>query len=87
MTIDSLADQLVTRWKSLRAHYGLHPQGFEETVACAAKLLEEPVVANWLACSFPVVLVDEGQELTPARLRFVKALDSSTKFMKDCKVA
>ena len=74
MTIDSLADQLVAQWKSLCAHYGLHPEGFEETVACAATLLEDPLVANWLACSFPVVLVDEGQELTPARLRFVKAL-------------
>ncbi len=79
MTLDSLAEQLVERWKSLCAHYGLVPGDFEETVNCAAQLLELPVVGQWLATTFPIVLVDEAQELTPARLRLVQALTQHAK--------
>ncbi|MBS0625121.1 MAG: ATP-dependent helicase, partial [Verrucomicrobia bacterium] len=79
MTIDSLAEQITGRWKSLCNHHGIQTGTFEETVACAAFLLEQPIVAHWVASSFPVVVIDEAQELTPARLRMVKALAGHTK--------
>jgi len=74
MTIDSLAEQLVDRWRSLCIHHDLVPGNFEETVDSAAHLLEQRIVAQWLAATFPVVVVDEAQELTPARLRLVQAV-------------
>ena len=37
-------------------------------------LLEQPQVCAWVAASFPIVLVDEGQDLKPERLRMLKAL-------------
>lgn len=80
MTIDSLAEQLVDRWRSLCAYHNLIPGTFEETVNCAARLVEEPIVSKWVASTFPVVVVDEGQDLTPARLRLVQALPPHVTF-------
>ena len=37
-------------------------------------LLEQPQVCAWVAASFAIVLVDEGQDLKPERLRMLKAL-------------
>jgi hypothetical protein len=41
--------------------------------------LEQPQVREWAATSFPVLLVDEGQDLKPQRLRILVALSGSTR--------
>lgn len=77
MTVDSFAQRLVGRWRSLAAAFGVptlrHDQ-YDENCDAAGLLLEQVDVAAWVAASFPVVLVDEAQDLKPQRLRMVSAL-------------
>jgi hypothetical protein len=73
-TIDSFAGYVAQRWQTLCDRFNIGIGGFEETCDCGGRLLEEPAVAHWVAAAYPVVVVDEAQELSPARLRIVKAL-------------
>jgi hypothetical protein len=41
-------------------------------------LLEQSQVRSWTAMSFPIVLIDEGQDLRPQRLRMMVALSGAT---------
>jgi hypothetical protein len=63
----------------------LHAQSFEQQTpvglsnfdricADAAHLLESPSVAQWVAVSYPLVVVDEAQDLDTYRLRMLRAL-------------
>jgi hypothetical protein len=74
MTIDSFALQVLTRWRSLAAALGLETGDFNANCNSCGQLLENPQVAKWVARSYPVILVDEAQELAPPRLRIVSAL-------------
>jgi superfamily I DNA/RNA helicase len=74
VTIDGFAGHVAQRRKTLCMHLGVEPGNFEQTCDCGGRLLEESVVARWVAAAHPVVVVDEAQELSPARLRVVKAL-------------
>ena len=47
-------------------------------IARHAILLEQPAVSSWAARSFPVVLVDEGQDLHPQRLRMLTSMPDVT---------
>lgn len=80
LTIDSFAWRVRQRWQSLASFLGLPPTGaetsFEEECGFAARLLSQAVVQQWVATSFPVVLVDEAQDLTPPRLEMISALSS-----------
>lgn len=48
---------------------------FDRTCVSAAQLLEEPAVAAWVAAAYPVVVVDEAQDLDRHRFRILKALE------------
>ena len=75
--IDSFAWRLVRRWRTLAAHLGLpvvEEGNFDAVCDVAGALLEHPQVLSWVASSFPVVLVDEGQDMSPERLRMLQAL-------------
>jgi superfamily I DNA/RNA helicase len=79
ITVDSLAWRLRVRWRSLGHWIGLPPPGgkglsYEEECELAAVLLQQNDVQRWLAASFPVVLVDEAQDLTKPRLEMVVGL-------------
>lgn len=74
MTIDSFAQSILRRWCSFAAANGLQADGFDQTCDVCGQLLESPVIAEWVACTFPVIVVDEAQELKPERLRILKAL-------------
>lgn len=74
MTIDSFAQSVLQRWCSFAAANGLRADGFDQTCDICGQLLETPVIAEWVARTFPVVVVDEAQELKPERLRILKAL-------------
>lgn len=78
MTVDSLAWRVRQRWRSLGAHMELPPPGdagsFEAECKCAADMLADPALRRWLAASFPIVVVDEAQDLTTPRLAIVAAL-------------
>ncbi|MGC8476943.1 MAG: ATP-binding domain-containing protein [Acetobacteraceae bacterium] len=84
VTVDSFAQRLVGRWRSLATALGaptLRPDQYDEQCDAAGYLLEQPNVAAWVVASFPIVLVDEAQDLKPQRLRMISALVGPTRLM------
>ena len=75
MTIDSFAFHVLHRWRSIGGSLPNAKQFDENCDACGA-LLERPEVARWVVATFPVIAIDEAQELSPARLRISKALST-----------
>lgn len=77
-TIDSFAWRIVRRWRALveRRRGFTMPSETEYDRVCdlAGELLEHEPVVGWVAAAFPIVLVDEAQDLTVERLRIVRAL-------------
>src|SRR5215207_6013636 len=76
-TVDSFAQRLVGRWRSLATALdvpALRADQYDQQCDAAALLLEQPAVTAWVAASFPIVLVDEAQDLKPQRLRMIAAL-------------
>jgi len=74
MTIDSFAQSILQRWRSVVAVNQLHANDFDQTCNICGQLLEDSIVAEWVARTFPVIVIDEAQELKPERLRILKAL-------------
>ncbi len=74
MTIDSLANSVWQRWRSLAAKLDARIGDFDQTCDACGQLLERPEVAAWVAQSFPIIVVDEAQELRAERLRILRAL-------------
>lgn len=78
-TVDRFAWELCTRWRGLRestGRPGLQEHKYDATCDEAGALLESPAVLNWVAQSYPIVVIDEAQDLKPERLRMVRALES-----------
>ena len=76
-TIDAFAWRIYRRWRGLAGALAIAPvtEGeFDRVCEAAGMLLEQPQVCAWVAASFPIVLVDEGQDLKPERLRMLRAL-------------
>lgn len=76
-TIDSFAWRIVHRWQSLVLQLGLGIPAvgdYEKVCQAAATILEQDIVVHWVAATFPVIVLDEAQDLTPDRLRIVRAL-------------
>lgn len=81
-TIDSFAWRLYRRWRGLASALGIPARGdgeFDAVCDAAGMLLEQPQVRDWTAASFPIVLVDEGQDLRPQRLRMLVALSAAAR--------
>ncbi|KAB2740013.1 ATP-binding domain-containing protein [Brucella anthropi] len=80
-TVDAFAWRIYRRWRGLAAALGVAPiaEGeFDAVCDTAGLLLEQQQVRDWTATSFPIVLVDEGQDLRPQRLRMLAALSGVT---------
>lgn len=74
LTIDSFAYRICTRWKSLLLDKKLKISSEEEyDLNCrnAAMLMDNSHVRNWIASSFPILLIDEGQDLSVDRLQII----------------
>jgi hypothetical protein len=74
VTVDSFSWRLVQRWRRLAASlgYGIPPEGwYDDTCSLAATLLARPAVKSWLAVSYPLMLVDEAQDLSAERSAMV----------------
>lgn len=81
-TVDSFAWRIYRRWRGHAAALGIPAcdEGeFDAVCDAAGMLLEQEQVRNWAAVSFPIVLVDEGQDLSPQRLRILVALSAATR--------
>ena len=80
-TVDAFAWRIYRRWRGLATALGVPAtiEGeFDAVCDAAGLLLEQPDVRSWTAMSFPIVLVDEGQDLRPQRLRMLVALSGAT---------
>lgn len=76
-TLDSFAWRIVRRWRSLCEQLGfpaLEPGDYSRVIEAAAAVLEIDTVSKWVAGTFPVLVLDEAQDLTVSRLRIVSAL-------------
>jgi superfamily I DNA/RNA helicase len=79
LTFDAFARWLVHRRHSLLPHLAAEQDPgnlnvFDHTCRDAARLLEQPSVAEWVATSYPLVIVDEAQDLDSHRLRMLRGL-------------
>lgn len=77
MTIDSFAWSLVRRWRSLAGALGfasLEPTDYELICRAASALAQFKEVQGWVAASFPILVLDEAQDMTEARLSLVAGL-------------
>lgn len=76
-TLDSFAWSLVRRWRSLASRLGhadIDPSQYDRVCNAAGDLVQIAEVRAWVAGSYPILLVDEAQDLTAARLRLVQGL-------------
>lgn len=76
-TIDSFAWRLVRRWRSLAAALGfvnIAPSEYESVCEAASALAQVKEVQNWVAATFPILVVDEAQDMTVNRLGMVAGL-------------
>lgn len=77
-TVDSFAWRLVRRWSSLVTKLGIigieADHQYDLICDAAGTLLQHKEVCGWVAATFPVLLVDEAQDLTANRLRLVERL-------------
>jgi len=70
VTVDSFAWRLVQRWRRLAATLGYaipQEERYDDTCALAAALMARPAVKSWVAISYPLILVDEAQDLSNER--------------------
>lgn len=77
VTLDSFAWRLTQRWRRLALHLGHEmprEEAYDQTCVLAAALLMNEAVRNWVAVSFPLVVVDEAQDLSAERSAIVAAL-------------
>jgi hypothetical protein len=80
-TLDSFAWRLAHRWRRLAICLGLEipPRGaYDATCALAAALLERQCVRTWVTISYPLIIVDEAQDLSRERSLMIKALVQSS---------
>ena len=81
-TFDAFAGWLTSRRRSLLRTLAVPDEGalnvFDRTCRDAAVLLETTQVAQWVAGSYPLVVVDEAQDLDAHRLRLLRALSTVT---------
>ncbi|NMY66628.1 ATP-binding domain-containing protein [Pseudomonas sp. WS 5018] len=83
-TLDSFAWRVVCRWRALLAHLGEEfPDvgAYERVCELASVLIARDEVVRWVAATFPVVVVDEAQDLTPNRLAIVQSLASHVELL------
>ena len=77
LVIDSLAWRVVSRWRSLLTSMGFNFPvigDFNRVCEGAALLLAEDIVTRWVTATYPVMILDEAQDLDTVRLGIVQAL-------------
>jgi superfamily I DNA/RNA helicase len=84
VVLDSFALKIITRWRSLLASLGIaHPEAdaYDKVCEAASTLLSYDFVAKWVAATYPIVILDEAQDLSHARLYIVQNLSSRVKLL------
>lgn len=81
MTVDSLAWRVLKRWRSFsQTRFGteLGVHDYAEVCRRAGVLLNERLVAAWVARAFPMMLVDEMQDSRNGQLHMIQGLGAET---------
>lgn len=76
-TIDSFAWRLFRRWRSLASALGfvnIQPSEYERICEAASALAQVRDVQGWVASTFPILVLDEAQDMTAHRLGMVAGL-------------
>ena len=76
-TIDGFAWRIVSRWQALATQLEMgipRVNDYETVCQVAADLLSHDIVVCWIAATYPIMVVDEAQDLTPNRLRIVQSM-------------
>jgi hypothetical protein len=76
-TLDSFAWRIVRRWQALVTKQGRKlptVSDYEAVCDTAAELLGQANVSKWVAATYPAIVLDEAQDLTPNRLAVISAL-------------
>lgn len=76
--IDRFAARIIHRWRDLVQAKALGPfddEDFDGRCGAAAVLLGEAVVRDWVVAEYPIILLDEAQDLKPERLALFEALE------------
>jgi superfamily I DNA/RNA helicase len=84
VVLDSFALKIVTRWRSLLASLGIaHPgaDAYDKVCDAASMLLSHDFVAKWVAATYPIVILDEAQDLSHVRLNIVRNLAKHVKLL------
>jgi len=77
MTIDSFAWRLIRRWRSLAVALGfagVEPADYDQICKAASALAQVKEVQSWVAATFPILVLDEAQDMTVDRLGMVSGL-------------
>lgn len=77
VVLDSFALKIVRRWRSLLFTLEVaqpRENDFDAVCEAAATILAYDFVGKWVASTYPVVILDEAQDLNPVRLRIVQNL-------------
>lgn len=80
VVLDGFAWRLIQRWRRLIAHLGVvvpQEHDFDACCATAARLVAIQIVAEWVKSSFPIMIVDEAQDLCAHRSAIVSALSGT----------
>lgn len=80
VVLDGFAWRLIQRWRRLINHLGFaipQERDFDACCALAARLVANPIVAQWVKCSFPIMIVDEAQDLCANRSAIVSTLSTT----------
>lgn len=77
VVLDSIAGRVVHRWQALLSQKGFEVPGageFNKICDAAALLLRDEIVCRWMAATYPILILDEAQDLDISRLAIVQAL-------------
>ncbi|WP_256731064.1 ATP-binding domain-containing protein [Ralstonia pickettii] len=79
ITVDGFARSIRERWRMLAGHLGqpnIDEVDFDQQCTLAADLLEREVVGGWIGAGYPLVVLDEAQDLDEGRVRIISALSN-----------
>lgn len=77
VVLDSFALKIVRRWRSLLSSLEIaqpREDDFDAVCEAAATILAYDFVAKWVAATYPVIILDEAQDLNLTRLRIIQNL-------------
>lgn len=86
-TFDVFAGRILSRWRTLATRIEpnwktyVNNRQHNEICHTASRLLENENVAKWVMSAYPVIVIDEAQDLSPERLTIVSTIQPLIKLL------